>query len=225
MNPSAPLLLIEDEPAQRLLLGVYLREASFRVVEAGTLEEGRSRMREEPPRVVLLDLDLPEGDGLGFARDLIHHQVPVIILTSGPEARLLALQAGADDVLAKPYDPRELLVRIENLDRRRGGPVRRGLALGSYHLDPPGRRILDAEGREVELTRGEYDLLVALVGARGRVLGRSDLLEAINPLGATICSRSVDVLVSRLRRKLADDPRNPSLLLTVPGVGYRTRPG
>jgi len=225
MNPSAPLLLIEDESAQRVLLAAYLRQASFRVVEAGNLAEGRTCARRDAPRLVILDLDLPEGDGLVFARDLIHAGVPLLILASRPGDRLRALQAGADDGLDKPYDPRELLVRVQNLDRRCGGPARGALALGAFHLDTPGRRVLDAEGREVDLTRGEYDLLVALVGARGRVLGRSDLSEVINPLGATVCSRSVDVLVSRLRRKLADDPRHPSLLLTVPGVGYRTRPG
>jgi len=125
--------------------------------------------------------------------------------------------------VTKPYDPRELLARIQNLLRRYGELASQTLSLGSFHLDAQGRRLLDGDGTEIALTRGEFDLLAALVESRGRVLSRVDLSEVISPDGATVSSRSVDVLVSRLRRKLADDSKHPVLLQTVPGVGYRAQ--
>ncbi|HLP31285.1 MAG TPA: response regulator transcription factor [Geothrix sp.] len=221
MSQSNPILLIEDDPAQRLLLAAYLRQAAFRVEEAESLAQGRTLAAATHPRLVLLDLNLPDGDGMELARELIRRAVPVLVVTSRPEDRLAALELGVDDFVEKPYDPRELLARIQNLLRRCGEPSLPTLPVGSFHLDAPGRRLLDGEGTEVELTRGEFDLLVALMEAKGRVLTRADLSEIISPEGSTVCSRSVDTLVSRLRRKLADDPRHPSLLQTVPGVGYR----
>ena len=223
MNDSAAILLIEDDPAQRLLLAAYLRQANFQVEEAGTLAQGRALATAVHPSLVLLDLNLPDGDGLDLARELIRRVIPVFIVTSRPSDRLLALELGADDFVEKPYDPRELLARIQNLLRRCGTPSSHPLPLGSFRMDVPGRRLLDDRGREIALTRGEFDLLAALMEARGRVLSRADLSEIVSPDGATVCSRSVDTLVSRLRRKLADDSRHPSLVQTVPGVGYRAQ--
>jgi len=222
MSDPAPILLIEDDPAQRLLLAAYVRQAGFRVEEAGTLAEGRAHAAGHPS-LVLLDLNLPDGDGLELARELIHRAIPVLVVTSRPCDRLRALELGVDDFVEKPYDPRELLARIQNLLRRCGEPTPQPRPIGAFHLDAPGRRLLDGQGSEVPLTRGEFDLLAALLEARGRVLSRVDLSEIISPYGETVCSRSVDVLVSRLRRKLADDPRRPALLQTVPGVGYRAQ--
>lgn len=216
MNIPAPILLIEDDPAQCLLLAAYLRQAGFAVEEAGTLAQGRARAAQGHPCLALLDLNLPDGDGLDLARDLIRRNVPVLVVTSRPSDRLRALELGADDFMDKPFDPRELLARIQNLLRRCGGSG--ALAAGRCHLDIPARRLLGRDGAEIPLTRGEFELLAALVEARGRVLSRVDLSEVISPDGETVCSRSVDVLVSRLRRKLAGEP---VLVQTVPGVGYR----
>ncbi len=223
MSQPNPILLIEDDPAQRLLLAAYLRQATFRVEEAGTLAQGRAQAAATHPCLVLLDLNLPDGDGLELARELIRRAIPVLIVTSRPADRLLALELGVDDFVEKPYDPRELLARIQNLLRRCGEPLLHTLPVGSFHLDALGRRLLDGAGTEIALTRGEFDLLAALMEAKGRVLTRADLSEIVSPEGTTVCSRSVDTLVSRLRRKLADDPRHPSLLQTVPGVGYRAQ--
>lgn len=220
MTPPPGILLIEDDPAQRLLLAAYLRQDGLAVVEAGTLAEAHSRL-ETRPDLVLLDLTLPDGDGLDLARSLVGRGVPVLVVTCRPGDQLRALELGADDFVCKPYDPRELLARIRNLLRRCGRPSQ-PLAMGAYRLDPQGRRLLDPDGAEVALTRGEFDLLEALCAARGRVLSRGYLADVLNPEGDG-GGRSVDVLVSRLRRKLADDPRRPGLLQTVPGVGYRLR--
>jgi DNA-binding response OmpR family regulator len=223
MNDSAAILLIEDDPAQRLLLAAYLRQAGFQVEEAATLAQGRARAAATHPCLVLLDLNLPDGDGMELAQELIRRVIPVLVVTSRPKDRLLALELGADDFVEKPYDPRELLARIQNLLRRCGTPSSHPLPLGSFRMDVLGRRLLDDGGREIALTRGEFDLLAALLEARGRVVTRADLSEIVSPEGGTVCSRSVDTLVSRLRRKLADDSRNPALLQTVPGVGYRAQ--
>lgn len=223
MGDPAAILLLEDDPAQRLLLAAYLRLAGLPVLEAESLAQGRALAAARQPRLVLLDLNLPDGDGLELARELLQLAVPVVVVTCRPEDKLAALELGADDFVVKPYDPRELLARIRNLLRRREGPGGAELGLGAFHLDLPGRRLLDRGGAEIPLTRGEFDLLATLVQARGHALSRADLCEAISPDGETVCSRSVDVLVSRLRRKLADDPRHPALVQTVAGIGYRAR--
>jgi len=223
MSDQTPILLIEDDPAQRLLLAAYLRQATFHVEEAATLIQGRALVTATRPSLVLLDLNLPDGDGLELARELIRRAIPVLVVTCRPADRLLALELGADDFVEKPYDPRELLARIQNLLRRCGEARPQMQPIGDFRLDAPGRRLLDHAGAEIPLTRGEFDLLAALLEARGRVLTRADLTEIVSPDGSTVCSRSVDTLVSRLRRKLADDPKRPALLQTVPGVGYRVQ--
>jgi two-component system, OmpR family, torCAD operon response regulator TorR len=218
LDTQACLLLIEDDPAQRLLLAAYLRQDGFRVLEAGNLAQGRALLQAGPPDLVLLDLNLPDGDGLELARELLRRDILVIIVTSRPQDRIPALELGADDYLDKPYQPRELLARVRNLLRRRGGQA---VCFGGYRQDGERRSLTGADGREVNLTRGEFDLLAALVEARGRVVSRADLLECISPDGTSIAGRSVDVLISRLRRKLETAPGNPRLLVTVPGLGYR----
>ncbi len=218
METQACLLLIEDDPAQRLLLAAYLRRDGFEVLEAATMARSRALMKGSPPDLVLLDLNLPDGDGLELARELLRREILTIIVTSRPEDRIPALELGADDYLDKPCQPRELLARVRNLLRRRGRPAQ---CFGGYRQDRERRSMVDADGRAVNLTRGEFDLLAALVEARGRVVSRADLLECISPDGTSTAGRSVDVLISRLRRKLEADPGNPRFLVTVPGLGYR----
>lgn len=222
MNLQTRILLVEDEPAQRLLLAAFLRQAGYQVHEASSLAESRAFLRrEEAPNLVLLDLVLPDGNGLELAPDLLPRGIPVIILTCSPQERIPALELGVDDYLDKPFDPRELAARIQNVLRRSGGLPLRTIPLGTFRLDRERRRLLDRDGKEVDLTRGEFDLLAALLDARGCVLCRAELAEFVSADGAKASGRSVDVLVSRLRHKLEADPGNPRLLQTVPGLGYR----
>lgn len=225
MDPNPHLLLVEDDSVQRLLLAAYLRQEGFEVGEARGLTEARARLVEAGPALVLLDLNLPDGDGLELARELRRRDVPLILLSNREEDRILGLELGADDYVAKPYDPRELAARIANVLRRccaaLPGSSRH---VGSYHLDVERRLMTTQTGAEVALTRGEFDLLAELASVHGRVLGRAQLAEAINPEGETASHRSVDVLVSRLRHKLEADPAHPHLLVTVQGLGYRLGP-
>lgn len=219
MQPPT-LLLVEDDPAQRLLLGAYLRQGGHVVVEAGTLAEARTKVAEAAPALVLLDLGLPDGDGLVLARELRAREVPLVIVTSREGDRLLALELGADDYLVKPYDPRELAARVANV-LRRCLRAPEGLRVGSYVLDGERRTLQDAQGKPIELTPGEFALLLELAEARGCVVGRAQLSEAVSPDRDASNLRSVDVLVSRLRQKLEPDPANPRLILTAQGLGYR----
>ncbi|MFZ1614864.1 MAG: response regulator transcription factor, partial [Holophaga sp.] len=171
--------------------------------------------------LILLDLNLPKGEGLAFAQEILNRQIPLIMVSNRPQDKILALELGVDDYLDKPYQPRELLARIQNLLRRYQSLLPEAFHFGLFCLDPSGRRLMNAEGKEVGITRGEFDLLAALLKAKGRVLSRAQLSEIISPDGAVVSNRSVDTLVFRLRRKLADDPRCPTLLQTIPGVGYR----
>ncbi len=221
MEPLTRILLVEDDPAQRLLLASYLRQDGFLVLEAESLTQSRELLGQGTPDLVLLDLNLPDGDGLELARELLLQHLPVIIVTSRGEDRIPALELGADDCLDKPYQPRELLARVHNVLRRSRESSLPTLRCGTYYLEPEGRRLLDEQGVEVALTRGEFDLLAALVAARGRIVSRANLSELVSPSGDGGSSRSVDVLMSRLRQKLEADPRNPRLLLTAPGYGYR----
>jgi two-component system OmpR family response regulator len=221
MDSQTSILLVEDDPAQRLLLAAYLRQADYLVSEAGSIAQARSRLVDSTPNLVLLDLNLPDGDGLALARELLRLRLPVIVVTSRPEDKITALELGADDYLDKPYHPRELLARVHNALRRSRNPGAQTFRCGAFQLDSAGRRLLDAQGAEVSLTRGEFNLLAALVEAKGRIVSRADLAELISADGAGVGGRSVDVLVSRLRQKLETDPRNPSLLLTASGHGYR----
>jgi DNA-binding response OmpR family regulator len=175
--------------------------------------------------VVLLDLMLPGRDGLEVCREVrARSDVPIIVLTArGEEAdRVMGLELGADDYLAKPYSPRELLARIRAITRRargRAGPRSEVLTVGALHLDPSARRVT-LDGAEILLTGYEFDLLRALAERAGRILSREQLMERVRGSAEEAFDRSIDVHVSRLRQKLGDDPKRPRLIKTVRGIGY-----
>lgn len=233
MDNAAPhILVVDDDREIRDLLGKFLEKQSFRVTVARDAREARKLWPLGRYHLVVLDLMMPGESGLDFARWLrSQSEVPIVILTAmGEETdRIVGLELGADDYVAKPFNPRELLARIRAVLRRAtadsstGGaqePPAKVIRFSGWVLEPARRRLLNPQGAEVPLTGGEYELLVALVERPNRVLTRDMLMDLLRGRQAGPFDRAIDVAVSRLRRKLEDDGRNPQLIKTVRGGGY-----
>lgn len=205
----------------------YLRRAGYRVAIAHDGLSALRGIRDLRPALVVLDLMLPELDGRSVARTAREEaDCSIIMLTAlGSTAqRVLGLDSGADDYMAKPFAPSELVARVRSvLRRRRPGSAPGAVRYGDLVVDS-GRHLALLGGRQLDLTLAEFDLLRALVEARGRVLTRNQLIDAIHPdADAAIHDRSIDVYVRRLRAKLAENARSQGHVLTVRGVGYRLR--
>jgi DNA-binding response OmpR family regulator len=219
------VLLVEDDLRLAALTREYLDGHGVAVVHVADGRSGLAEALSGRFDAVLLDLMLPGRDGLDVCRELrARSDVPVIVLTArGEEAdRVMGLELGADDYLAKPYSPRELLARLRAVTRRakgRAGPSREVVRVGALTLDPGARRVT-LDGREIQLTGYEFALLEALARRAGRVLSREQLMELARGSAEEAFDRSVDVHVSRLRQKLGDDPKHPRLIKTVRGAGY-----
>ncbi|MEO8245583.1 MAG: response regulator transcription factor [Chloroflexota bacterium] len=221
----ATVLVVDDEPKIARLLRDYLERAGFGVSVARDGREALMRVRTERPDLVILDLGLPEIDGLDVARRLRRDgDTPIIMVTARDDEidRVAGLELGADDYVTKPFSPREVVARVRAVLRRRDGSARTDAPLraGPLEIDP-GRMELRVEGRLVELTATEFALVAALARQPGRVYTRSQLLDAIHGSAFESYERAIDAHVKNLRRKLEADPRRPRLLLTVHGVGYR----
>lgn len=224
------ILVVDDDREIRDLLARFLERQRFRVTGVRDARDARRAMQNGHFHLVVLDLMLPGENGLDFARWLrAGSSVPIVMLTAmGEETdRIIGLELGADDYLAKPFNPRELLARIRAVLRRAGEaaerrsePAAKVLRFGGWSLDPARRRLLNPESVEVPLTGGEYDLLIALVDRANRVLTRDMLLDLLRGRQAGPFDRAIDVAISRLRRKLEDDGRNAQLIKTVRGGGY-----
>jgi DNA-binding response OmpR family regulator len=224
---ATPLLalLVEDDARLAAFTREYLEGHGVAVV--GVADGARGLLEALSGRydVVLLDLMLPGKDGLEVCREVrARSDVPIIVLTArGEEAdRVMGLELGADDYLAKPFSPRELLARIRAVTRRakgRAGPPQGQVRVGSLLIDPAARTVV-FDGQAVHLTGYEFDLLEALARRAGRVLTREQLMELARGNAEEAFDRSIDVHVSRLRQKLGDDPKRPRLIKTVRGSGY-----
>ncbi len=225
--PATPLLvlLVEDDHRLATLTREYLEGHGIAVVHVGDGRKGRDEALTGRYDAVLLDLMLPGKDGLEVCREVrARSDVPIVVLTArGEEAdRVMGLELGADDYLAKPYSPRELLARIRAVVRRargKAGPANEAVRVGGLVIDPAARRVT-LDGREVALTGYEFALLHALARRAGRVLAREQLMELAKGSAEDAFDRSIDVHVSRLRQKLGDDPKRPRLIKTVRGAGY-----
>ncbi len=230
MEPSPHILVIDDDREIRDLLARFLEKQQLRVTAVRDGGEARAVWASGQFHLVVLDLMLPGESGLDLARWMRgQSNVPIVMLTAmGEETdRIAGLELGADDYVAKPFSPRELLARIRAVLRRAGDPAggradqtSRGYRFSGWTLDSVRRRLLTPEDVEVPLTGGEYDLLLALVERANRVLTRDMLLDLLRGRQAGPFDRAIDVAVSRLRRKLEDDGRHAQLIKTVRGGGY-----
>jgi two-component system, OmpR family, response regulator len=230
MSKMPHILVVDDDREIRSLVSQFLRKHGFRVTDAA---DGRDMMQVlDGGRfdLVVLDLMLPGEDGLSLCRRVrAGSSLPIIMLTAmGEETdRIVGLEMGADDYLPKPFNPRELLARIRAVLRRSGAeaPEPAEEAGGTrvfegWSLDLAKRELRAPDGTLVPLTAGEYDLLAAIVERPGRVLSRDQLLDLTRGRDAVPFDRSIDVQISRLRRKLEPDPKEPQIIKTVRGGGY-----
>lgn len=222
------ILIVDDARDIREPLGVYLRRQGLRTRLAADVAEARRALAEEPVHLVILDVMMPGEDGLSLCRELAAtRRVPVILLTArnAHEDRVTGLETGADDYVTKPFNPRELLARIRAVLRRappaQAEPnLQRRRFAGLIH-DPDRRLVLRPDGSAIELTSGESRLLSQLLDQPGQVQSRARLLDLLYGREARAYDRAVDNTVSRLRRKIEADPKNPVLITTEWGGGYR----
>jgi DNA-binding response OmpR family regulator len=231
MDPARTILVVDDDAKIVRLVRTYLERDGFRVVEASDGKSALAAIALEAPALVVLDLMLPEVDGLSIIRAVRrNNRTPMIMLSArGTTAdRIAGLEAGADDYLPKPLSPAELVVRVKRiLDRSVPGTVAARAA--SAPILEAGDLLVDRDrhtarlaGKPLELTTLEFRLLATLLEADGRVLNRERLLDAVYGDGEVfVLDRSIDALITRLRHKLGDDPNRPRFVATVRGVGYR----
>ena len=232
MADDCHILVVEDDPRLRERLARYLSGEGFRVTAAGDAGEARTQLRVINPDLMVLDVMMPGESGLDLTQSLRldqHGDLPILLLTarSAPEDRIAGFEAGADDYLGKPFEPRELVLRIRALLRRAPpapsieaptGPVR----IGEAEFDVGRGELRDAAG-PIRLTGGEAALLTALARKANEVLSREEIAEALGMDDSG--ERAIDVQVVRLRRKIEADPREPRFLHTVRGRGYILKPG
>jgi two-component system, OmpR family, response regulator len=229
METKPHILVIDDDRDIRELLGKFLEKQGLRVTLARDARDARKLWPLARYNLVVLDLMMPGESGLDLARWLRGQSaVPIVMLTAmGEETdRIVGLELGADDYMAKPFNPRELLARIRAVLRRAQGAEApealpdQNLHFAGWVLEPTRRRLLNPDGAEVPLTGGEYELLTTLLDRPNRVLTRDMLMDLIHNRQPGPFDRAIDVAISRLRRKLEDDGRNPSVIKTVRGGGY-----
>jgi len=227
MNTEIHILVVDDDARLRDLLKRYLTAEGFRITTASDAQEARSRLKAYQFDLLILDVMMPGESGLDLTRDLRkQNRVPILMLTAmgQTEARISGLEAGADDYLSKPFEPRELVLRIQSILRRMPEQdevlLETVIRLGEYVFDVE-RQVLSRNEVPVRLTTTEVALLTALARQPGEVMSREDLAERCRLSGQ---DRTIDVQVTRLRRKIESDPRTPQFLHTVRGRGYVLRP-
>jgi DNA-binding response OmpR family regulator len=229
--PRPHVLIVDDEETVRRLVDEYLVQNDFRVSGASRGADLLAALGRQVIDLVLLDLRLHGEDGMQLLRQVrAHSQIPVIILTGRTEEadRVMGLELGADDYLTKPFSPRELLARIRTVLRRthagqevHGAPVCRAYRIPGWELNLRTRRLTGADGAEVALSNGEFNLLAALLATANRVVTRDQLIEMSRRYDNEVYDRAVDVQILRLRRKLERNPAEPQIIVTERGAGYR----
>lgn len=217
------ILMIDDDSRLAGMVADYLGGVGFRVTIAGTAQSGEALLKREAFDAVILDLMLPDADGLDLCRRLRGAtDVPILMLTARgePMDRVVGLEVGADDYLAKPFEPRELQARLRAILRRKGTVVKSDtLRFGRLEIDK-GARVVRVDGEERPITSYQFALLLALAERAGRVLSRDALMDLLKGEKLEAFDRSVDVHVSRIRAAIEDDAKKPRRILTVRGAGY-----
>lgn len=238
-SETSRVLIVDDEPDVRDTLRDYLQGHGYEIMEADCGEAARAALENAVPDLVLLDVGLPGEDGLTLARHLRErYDFAIIMVTGAGEVvdRIVGLEVGADDYIAKPFDLRELLARVKSVLRRyrgegmKAGPAEEGQAprrtkVGDCELDIDARQLLGPDGETIPLTAMEFDLLQVFAERPNRVLSRDQLLNLTCNRDWDPYDRSIDIRVARLRRKIEADPDNPRLIKTIRGHGYVFAPG
>jgi two-component system phosphate regulon response regulator OmpR len=236
MAEQATILVVDDDPDIRELLEDYLGEQGYTVIAMASADAFRKALSEHDPDVVLLDVGLPGEDGLSLARHVREHFNVGIIMVSGAGEtvdRIIGLEVGADDYLAKPFDPRELHARVKSVLRRyqdqpgrapgkadQDSGASRQVRFGIGLLDLDRCQLLDADGREIPVTAMEFELLKVFAERPNRPLSRDQLLSLTRNREWDPYDRSIDIRIARLRRKIEPKPEKPAFLKTVRGMGY-----
>lgn len=220
---TTTLLIIDDDEKLNRLLTRYLADFGFRLLSALRPDKGLALLNQKSPELVILDVMLPEMNGFEVCKQIrASSAVPIIMLTARGDLmdRVVGLELGADDYLPKPFEPRELVARIQSILRRTQPQADlRLLTFGQLALDLGRRRVL-LHGQEVILTTNEFNALALLARHPGRVLDRDEILRELRGMDSEAFNRTVDITISRLRQKLGDDPRRPAFIKTVWGTGY-----
>jgi len=218
------LLIIDDDEVLIDLLTKYFAKHGWAVLSATSPDEGIRILKEKAPRLIVLDVMLPDKDGFQTCREIrSFSQVPIIMLTARGEVtdRVVGLEMGADDYLSKPFEARELLARMQSILRRSGGEksAEDKLRFGALEIDTF-KRMASLRGTTVELTTTEFDVLALFAKNPGKVMNRNEVMDQLRGINWQAFDRSIDVVVSRIRHKLHDDAKNPIYLKTVWGSGY-----
>jgi two-component system phosphate regulon response regulator OmpR len=223
MPADTKVLLIDDDERLTALLTTYLRRFGFTVRSVPHPEQGLRAIKTDPPDIVILDVMLPDVDGFALCRRIRESsRIPIVMLTARGDVadRIVGLELGADDYVPKPFEPRELVARIQAVLRRgTSGESQERARIGPLDLNWATRSARMA-GRDLILTNAEFELLALLVRNRSRVLSRDRIINETRGIDWEAYDRSIDVLVSRLRQKLGDDPKRPAFIRTVRGAGY-----
>jgi two-component system, OmpR family, response regulator len=234
MTSEGRVLVVDDDPDVREMIAEYLRGHGYAIVEAADGAAMRAELAHARPDVVLLDLNLKGENGLALARWLReHHRCGIIMVTAAGDTvdRIVGLEVGADDYVAKPFDPRELVARVRSVIRRmQAGPpapetAPATIAIGALRLDVAGHRLFGAGGEEVPVTAMEFDLLRVFAEHPNRVLSRDQLLTLTRHREWEPFDRSIDIRIAKLRRKIEPDPERPRFIKTVRNAGYMYVPG
>jgi len=225
------ILIVEDDEMVQSLLAAYLRSLGYPISLAASGKEMLACIDSEKISLVLLDLGLPDEDGLTLTRQVrARSDVPIIVVTArqGKSDRMAALEMGADDYMTKPFDPDELILRMKNILERTNTsassrPVDRAEIhkFNGWEIDLTAHSVTSPDSENIAFTRAEFNLLAALIKAPNRVLSRAQLLDAVSQDADAPTDRLIDVLISRVRKKIETDPKKPTYITTVQGCGYK----